>query len=112
MPDKQIIPTDQVLPHKLYIIPLSGKPIFPGIFTPLMITSQDDANVVVKTLSGDGFIGLVLTQTGESQEGEKQTSDDLYRVGTAAKIIKKVNLPDGGINIFISTLKRFRIKNL
>jgi ATP-dependent Lon protease len=31
-------------------------------------------------------------------------------VGTAAKIVKKINLPDGGVNIFISTLKRFRVK--
>ena len=31
-------------------------------------------------------------------------------MGTAAKIVKKINLPDGGANIFISTLKRFKIK--
>ncbi|MEA1911236.1 MAG: endopeptidase La, partial [Spirochaetota bacterium] len=31
-------------------------------------------------------------------------------IGTAAKIVKKINLPDGGVNIFISTLKRFKIK--
>jgi ATP-dependent Lon protease len=27
-----------------------------------------------------------------------------------AKIVKRINFPDGGVNIFISTLKRFRIK--
>ena len=37
-----IVSTDQILPDKLTIIPLSGRPIFPGIFTPLMINSADD----------------------------------------------------------------------
>ncbi len=28
------------------------------------------------------------------------------------QIVKRINLPDGGINIFISTLKRFRISKI
>ena len=32
MPEKEIVPAAQILPDKLFIIPLSGKPIFPGIF--------------------------------------------------------------------------------
>ena len=43
-------------------------------------------------------------------DAESPTINDLHKVGTAARIIKKVNLPDGGINIFISTIKRFKIK--
>ena len=31
-------------------------------------------------------------------------------MGTVARIIKKINLPDGGVNVFISTLKRFRVR--
>jgi ATP-dependent Lon protease len=96
-----------VLPNKLSILALTGKPIFPGIFAPLMIASPDDIRIVDESLAGDGFIGLVLTR---SDEVENPTTDDLYCIGTAAKIIKKINLPDGGINIFISTLRRFQIK--
>ena len=107
MTDRQIVPTSQVLPHKLCILPLLGKPIFPGILIPMMIPLEDDVKIVEKALSGDGFMGLMLTR---SEDTERPTSDDLFRIGTAAKIIKKMNLPDGGINIFISTIKRFRIK--
>ncbi len=107
MPDKQIVPTSQVLPNKLYIIPITGKPIFPGIFMPLMILTEDDVKIVEKSISSDGFIGLVLTR---SPEVENPSGDDLFTIGTAVKIIKKINLPDGGVNLFISTLKRFSIK--
>jgi ATP-dependent Lon protease len=83
-----------------------GRPIFPGIFTPIMIGNPADVKVVDETVSGDGLIGLVMLQT----ETETPSITDLYKVGTAAKIVKKINLPDGGLNIFISTLKRFRVK--
>ncbi|MFP4490004.1 MAG: endopeptidase La [Spirochaetaceae bacterium] len=120
MSDRQIIPADQILPQKLFIIPLTGRPIFPGIFTPIMIQSGEDVEAIEKAVSADSMIGLVLThngdENGETSGGELQgaspeeSSGDFYQVGTVAKIVKKINLPDGGYNIFVSTLKRFKIK--
>ncbi len=104
-----IIPADQILPAKLLVIPLSGKPIFPGIFTPMMITSQEDIAVIEQSLAADSMIGLTLLKEEDTQS---PSGDDLYSVGTVAKIMKKINLPDGGVNIFISTLKRFRTKKI
>ena len=43
-----IIPTENMLPDKLLIIPLQSRPIFPGIFTPLMINAPEDVKVVEK----------------------------------------------------------------
>jgi ATP-dependent Lon protease len=83
-----------------------GRPIFPGIFTPIMIGNPTDVKVVEDAVAGDGLIGMVMLVN----ETDAPTIGDLHPVGTAAKIVKKINLPDGGVNIFISTLKRFRIK--
>ncbi len=104
---RDILPADQVLPNKLFLIALNGKPIFPGLFTPLMITSKEDIEVVQQAIDGDKHIGLVMTQ---DEENEEARVGDLHEVGTAAKILKRINLPDGGMNIFVSTLKRFRIR--
>jgi len=106
MPDTEIVPIDQLLPNKLPLIPLMGRPIFPGIFTPIMIGNPEDVKVVDESLAADGMVGLVMLKN----EFEKPKADDLHVVGTVAKIVKKINLPDGGANIFISTLKRFKIK--
>jgi ATP-dependent Lon protease len=106
MPENEIIPIEQILPNKLPIIPLSGRPIFPGIFTPIMIGNPDDVKVVEESLSSDGMVGLVMIKN----DFERPKADDLHLVGTAAKIVKRINLPDGGANIFISTLKRFKVK--
>ena len=106
--ENSIISTEQILPNKLTLIPLAGRPIFPGIFTPLMINSNEDVKVVEDAYENEGFIGIVMLKN----EAEIPSVADLHRVGTAARIIKKVNLPDGGINIFISTVKRFRIRKV
>ena len=83
----QIIPTAQVLPTKLFILPLQGKPIFPGIFTPMMIPAQREVEVVEQAMAGDGFLGLVLTQ---AEEIENVTDQDLYSIGTAVKIVSRI----------------------
>jgi ATP-dependent Lon protease len=106
MPEQSIVPIDQILPNKLHLVALMGRPIFPGIFTPIMIGNPADVKVVDEAVAGDGLIGLVMLLN----ETETPSIDDLYKVGTVAKIVKKINLPDGGVNIFISTLKRFRVK--
>jgi len=106
MSDQSVIPIDQLLPHKLPLVALLGRPIFPGIFTPIIIGNLADVQVVEEANSGDGLIGLVMLLN----ETETPSITDLYTVGTAAKIVKKINLPDGGVNIFISTLKRFSVK--
>ncbi|WP_461246168.1 endopeptidase La [Treponema sp. R6D11] len=106
MSDQSVIPIDQLLPHKLPLVALLGRPIFPGIFTPIIIGNPADVQVVEEANAGDGLIGLVMLLN----ETETPSITDLYTVGTAAKIVKKINLPDGGVNIFISTLKRFSVK--
>lgn len=107
--ERMIVPADRVLPNRLVVVPLLGKPIFPGIFTPLMITGKQDIAAIEEAVGGDSVIGLTLTRT---EENDEPSGDDLYAVGTAAKIVKQINLPDGGYNIFVSTVSRFRVKKM
>ena len=102
----QIIPVEQMLPNKLHLIPLGGRPMFPGIFTPVMINGTDDVKTIEKAYNEDGFIGVVLLKN----DADDPNINDLHEVGTVARIIKKINLPDGGVNIFVSTIKRFKIR--
>jgi ATP-dependent Lon protease len=103
------VPVDLLLPNKLRIIPLSGKPIFPGIITPLMLSNPVDIAIVEESLETDSVIGLVLVK---DQSSEPPRAEQLYKTGTMARIVKKINLPDGGINIIITTQKRFVIKKI
>jgi len=104
--ENQVIAAAEALPNNIYVVPLQGKPIFPGIFTPIMITGTEDIAVIDKAMETHKVVGLVLTTDSGT---ESPGPEELYKVGTAAKIVKRINLPDGGVNIFISTLRRFRI---
>ncbi len=107
MAEKQIVPADRALPNRLHIFPLTGNPIFPGMFTPMMITEKDDLELVEHATATGDFLGLACVKKEDKQDLD---TTDFYQIGTVARIVKKLNLPDGGQNIFISTLKRFRIK--
>ncbi|MBP7480355.1 MAG: LON peptidase substrate-binding domain-containing protein, partial [Spirochaetaceae bacterium] len=108
MAEPNIVPVEQTLSNKLLLIPLMGRPIFPGIFTPLMINSPEDTKAIEESYNGDGLIGIVMMKN----ETDSPSVADLHSVGTVARIIKKINLPDGGVNVFISTIKRFKIRKV
>ncbi|PIE98958.1 MAG: endopeptidase La [Treponema sp.] len=103
--EKNIVPIEKLLPQVLNLIPLAGRPIFPGVFTPMLITDEEDVRSVEQAYAENGFLGFCLVKSDE----ESTHSSELYMVGTVGKIVKKINLPDGGINIFVSTHKRFRV---
>ncbi|MFP4509025.1 MAG: endopeptidase La [Spirochaetaceae bacterium] len=106
---KHIIPADHIIPTRLVIIPVTGRPLYPGIFMPMMVTGERDLKAVQEASSSDGFVGLVLTR---DEDADEPSAGDLFETGTAARIVKKINLPDGGLNIFVQTIKRFRIKKV
>ncbi|MDY0290548.1 MAG: endopeptidase La [Sphaerochaeta sp.] len=108
MSDNELLPIEQLLPNNLFILPVTGNPVFPGLFTPLMITDSQDVEIVNQAIKHGGFLGLLLVK--EDLDQEEYSKENLYTVGTVAKIVKKIKLPDGGISIFISTLKRFTTK--
>ncbi len=102
-----LLAIDHVLPDQLYLIPIRYRPIFPGIVTPLIISQGRFTRVIDKVLNDSRTIGLVLIKDDEKGEIE---FEDLYKYGTAARVLKKINLPDGGVNVLINSVKRFRIK--
>ena len=109
MSDNTLVVSDSVLPSALKILPLTAAPVFPGIFTPFHISDDDDMKAVEAALEeGSGYIGLVLLKNREKENEDPK----LYRIGTVAKIVKRINLPDDTVNIFISTMKRFKIRRL
>jgi ATP-dependent Lon protease len=73
-----------------------------------MFTDDQDKKIVNQAIKHGGNIGLILSKTLE--ENETYNEENLHTTGTVAKIVKKIKLPDGGIHIFISTIKRFTVE--
>ncbi len=104
--DDHLISIDQIIPKQIYVLPMYGSPVFPGIITPIVISSSKIIEAVNEIGNSLDFIGLVLVK---DENIDSLSSGNLYRVGTVAKVVKKMNLPNGGINLLVNSLKRFKI---
>lgn len=107
--DMNLIVVDQVLPYKLPLIPLFSRPVFPEMLTPVMV--NEDA--VLRTIDyamehTDGYVGMVLVR----DEEEGFTPENIHSVGVVGQVVKKLNMPQGGVNVFINTRKRFSIRKI
>src|SRR3990172_8785872 len=96
------------LPAELLILPTKGIVVYPYLIMPLMITDQRYANLIDEALMGGKTIGLV---SQKNQEIETPSASDLYRVGTAATILKMLRFPDGSVRFLVQGLSRIELKS-
>ena len=103
---------ESTLKNKLRILSISDRPIFPSMITPLVVHNKSNIKTIRESLEEDSLIGVVLKKEKNEpiEEESNLLEDELCEVGVLAKIIKKINLPDNGVNIFINVIKRFVIK--
>lgn len=103
--DEEII-NDDHLPAKLKILPIKNTVLFPGVVLPITVGRTKSIKLVKQAYKGDRIIGVVAQKNNKIEEpGFK----DLYQVGTVAKILKMLVLPDGNTTIIIQGKQRFRI---
>ncbi|MFN3801441.1 endopeptidase La [Belliella pelovolcani] len=80
--------------------------LFPGVVIPITVGRQRSIKLVKKAQRGDKLIG-VCAQINPNNDDPSW--EDIYHVGTLAKIIKMIVLPDGNTTIIIQGKKRFSI---
>ena len=102
-----LIRIEQIIPDQIFIIPIHGSPIFPGIMAPILINQSKILEAIQEIGEGLDFVGLLLVR---GEEDEEVRGASLYGVGTLVKVVKKIHLPDGGMNLLINSLKRFKVK--
>ena len=100
---------EEILPDELHLIPIKTRPIFPGIITPLIVPMGKFSHSVDEVYKNNGFIGLSLLI---KEESEKNPVNNIFQMGVVAKVLKKMNLPDGGTHILINTIHRFKISKI
>jgi ATP-dependent Lon protease len=103
-----IVPINQLLPPELFILPVRHRPVFPGMVTPLVIAEGKLAEAIENVHKSNQYLGLVLQHDDTQNE---VGPDNLFRVGTAAKILKRINLPEGGMHLLVNSLERFKINS-
>jgi ATP-dependent Lon protease len=95
------------LPSEISILPIKNTVLFPGMVIPITVTRQKSIRLIKKAYQGDRIIG-VLAQ--KNKQTEEPITEDLYRSGTIARILKMLVLPDGNTTIIIQGKNRFKVE--
>ena len=91
----------------LPILSLRNTVLFPGVVAPITAGRDKSIQLLTQAYKEDRIIG-VLSQ--KEIAVEDPTKDDLYQVGTVAKIMRMIKLPDGNITVILQGMKRFKVK--
>ena len=97
---------DTVIPETLPILPLRNTVLFPGVVLPITVGRDKSIKAVNEAYKSDKLIGVVAQKDANIEDPEPK---DLCAIGTIAKIIKLIKMPDGGTTIIIQGKKRFEL---
>ncbi|RYG48684.1 MAG: endopeptidase La, partial [Chitinophagaceae bacterium] len=96
----------QAFPTTLPILPLRNTVLFPGVVIPITVGRDKSIKAVTDAYKADKLIGVVAQKDSSVEE---PTVSDLEDIGTVAKIVKLIKMPDGGTTIIIQGKKRFKL---
>ena len=105
--EKEIIKEN--LPKTLPILSLRNTALFPGVVIPIT-ASRDKSIQLIKDANNFNKLVGVVAQKNEKVEDPKP--NQIYKIGTVAKILKVLQMPDGNTTVIIQGKKRFEIDRI
>ncbi len=100
---------EEKIPEELPILPLRNMVLFPGVVIPITAGREKSVKLLKEAYQGNKTIGVVAQKEAEIED---PGDDDLYQVGTVARIIKILQMPDGNTTAIIQGKRRFSIEEM
>ena len=108
-PEDELEISKEELPLTLPILSLRNTVLFPGVVIPIT-ASRDKSIKLIKDANNFNKLIGVVAQKDENIEDPKLK--DIYNIGTVAKILKVLQMPDGNTTVIIQGKKRFEIERV
>mgnify|MGYP003665211009 FL=1 len=94
------------LPETLPILPLRNTVLFPGVVIPITAGRDSSIALIKDANSGSKVIGVVSQKEGETED---PGINDINTLGTVARILRVLQMPDGNTTVIIQGKKRFEV---
>lgn len=102
--------TDSIeVPAEIPLLPLRNTVLFPGVVLPITVGRDKSIKAVNEAYKGDKLIGVIAQKDTSIED---PASNDLEDIGTVAKIVKLIKMPDGGTTIIIQGKSRFKVESI
>ncbi len=96
-----------IIPDVIPVLALRSSVLFPGAITPITVGRKKSKKLVREIEKRGGLMGAVLQRDPMIEE---PAPEDLYLIGTAAKILKVLEMPGGNLTVILHGLEKFEIK--
>jgi ATP-dependent Lon protease len=108
-PEDEEAMNKEELPEILPILPLRNTVLFPGVVIPITAGRDKSIKLINETNKGNKIIGVV-SQIDENVEDPELK--DINKVGTVAKILRVLKMPDGNTTVILQGQKRFEVSEV
>ncbi|MCR4878336.1 MAG: endopeptidase La [Bacteroidales bacterium] len=98
--------SEEPLPEEVPLLPLRNTVLFPGMVIPITVGREKSLRLARDCANSDEPIGVVAQRDNSVED---PTIKDMYRVGTIARILKTLNIPDGNVMMVVQGVKAFEI---
>ncbi|MBK3517242.1 endopeptidase La [Carboxylicivirga marina] len=106
--DEQNVSAFEV-PDILPILPLRNTVLFPGVIIPISIGRDKSLKLIREIQKSKGVFGAIAQKDIKEDNPQKE---DLFEVGTVAKVIKVLEMPDNSTSVIIQGKKRFQLEEM
>lgn len=96
----------EVLPAEVPILPLRNTVLFPGVVIPIT-AGRDKSIKLINDANANGKVIGVVSQINEDDDDPAPT--DIHKIGTVARILRVLRMPDGNVTVILQGKKRFEI---
>ena len=95
-----------IFPESIPVLPLRNTVLFPGVVIPITVGRDKSIKAVNDAYKADKLIAVIAQKDSNIED---PAASDLVSIGTVAKIIKLIKMPDGGTTVILQGKRRFRL---
>lgn len=92
----------------LPILPLRNTVLFPGVVIPITVSREKSIQALNEANKTNKLLGVL----GQKEDVQDPTSDNIYRLGTIARILKMLKMPDGSTTVILQGRNRFQVDEI
>ncbi len=102
----------EIMSQTIPVVPAIDVIVFPHMIVPLLVVDERIIQGVNQALSGQKLVLLLSAKSYDEEHSQEVETDNLYRIGTVASIMRVINVPEGGIKILIQGMCRAAVENI
>ena len=101
--------TVKSIPKQLALLPLRNAVLFPGTVMPITVSREKFIRLIRECYNGSQFLGAIMQKDSKIDNPQ---AEDLVNVGTVAKVLKTIEMPDGSMTAILQGVKRFEVSHI